>query len=437
MSAKRLGILAVVLVVLAVAAFLTRPTGPAGAVRAPGLGDPVLPELDINQTQRITIESPTGTNELVRARSQWVVASLHEYPADFVRLREQLTGLQALKIGQVMRGDAATRQETGVGDGAKVVTLHGSNDTVLATLRIGQARTGQSAAGGFGGYPDGQYLAVDDESILVVAGSLHGWSERPADWIARQLLQVDAEQVASIAVDDGTQAYQIQIDTNQVMTLEGLGAEETFDAGAAGRLKRALSYLSCQDVADPSLTDEAMGFDEPARYVATLRDGTAYTVTLGAVTNSARYARFAITGGEPAPDEDEDPDRALIQEWTYLIPTYSAESMTVSRETIVKPVEPEPEPEAEEESEPAAEPEPQWEAAPTQEAAPVPEAAPAPDLGGEPAAEPDAAPLPPPLPEVDAPNAEAEAVPMPSAPPPLPPVPPVERPAEAETAGGE
>lgn len=346
MSSKQLLILFVVLTLLGGAAYLTRDRGvtPRGH-DAPAIGDAVVPGLDVNQVQSIVITSPEGSNRLARIEGTWVVGSRYNHPADFARIREQLTGLREVKIGQIMRADDTTRSETGLDEAATMVTLHGAGDTVLATLQVGSPRSRQSASGGYGGYPDGQYLAVGDDHIAVVSGSLNGFSATPTDWIERQLLQLDANEIATIAVRNGSDDYVIQNDTNQVMTLQDLAEDETFEAGPAGQLKRALAYLSCDDVADPALTDEAMGFDAPSTYSATLRDGRVYTATLGAATNNLRHARFTITGDE---------EHAHLQDWTYLLPTYAADAMTTARDTLVKKVENEPDEPALEASAPGA-----------------------------------------------------------------------------------
>lgn len=389
MSTKNLLVLGVVLVLLAAVAYFTRTPPATTEVNALAIGDPVLPELDVNQAQAISITSPEGTNRLSRKGDIWVVNSLYEYPADFSRIREQLTGLLDLSVGQVMRADDATLADTGLGDAATRVTLLGTDDTEIATIRVGSARTTQTPGGGGfgGGYPDGQYVAIDDENVLVVSRPLSGLSTNPTDWIERQLLQVDANEVATISVENGDDSYVIQNDTNQVMTLEGLAENETFESSSASQLKRALSYLSCQSVADPGLSDEAAGLTEAATYTATLRDGRAYAVALGAETNNARYARFTITGDE---------ERTYLQDWTYLIPSYAATSMTVARETLVK------EKEEEEAEEAEADPEP----TPVAEPEPLPE----PESEPAPAAEPE----PPPIPEavqVEEPEAAPEAEP--------------------------
>ena len=383
MSSKKLLILTVLLVILVAVAYMSGHRSSIHYGDSPRPGDTVIPEFDINTIRAIRIANPEATNRLVRKNDVWVVSSLFDYPADFSRIRSELTELTDLKIGQVMKGETSLTDEFGLGTDATSVYLENESEETLAMVRIGSSRTGGSQPGG--GYPRGQYITTDDEYVFLISSSLSGFSSTSSDWIEKQLTQVEADEIETIEVHANDTNYVIHIDDQNVTTLETLGEDESFDAPAADRLKRALAYLNCQSVVDPSLSNEETGLDEPDSYTAHTRDGFSYKVQLGTETNGGRYAHFEISYAEPpaptqaeaeklvpeskkASDESEPtpPREQRMQEklfelqsahqqkvneakdqlddltrlntWTYLIPAYAAASMTLSRDTFTKPI---------------------------------------------------------------------------------------------------
>ena len=385
MSSKKILFLATVMLVLIAVAYLGGHWSSIRSENSPQPGDDVLPEFDINTIRTIRIEGPEATNRLSRKSNVWVVSSLYDYPADFSRIRNELTDLTELKIGQVMKGGASVADEFGLGTNATAIYLENESAQTLVTVRIGSSRTGGSQPGGTGGYPGGQYITTDDENVLLIADSLSGFSTTSSDWIEKRLTQVEADKIETIHVQSGSTNYVIHLDDQAGATLESLREDETFDEPSADRLKRALAYLNCQSVVDPSLSKEEMGLAEPDIYTAKTQDGFTYQVQLGAETNGGRYARIDVSFEEPptptladaeelvpesekASDESDPspPREQRIQErlfelqsdhqqkvneakdqlddltrlntWTYLIPAYAAGSMTLSRDTFIKPI---------------------------------------------------------------------------------------------------
>lgn len=401
MAQRKLLMLTGVLVVLGLIAYWSsRPPRPA-AIQGIRAGDPILADLDLNAIADIEIASTNQTVKLARKDGIWVADSLYDYPVDFTKLRGQLTALPNLKVGQVVRGGEAILAELGLGEQRTTVTFRDEGGSDLAELRIGIPRTAQQDSQ-FGGMPDGHYVRAGEGPVAVVADNLTAWTGDETGWINKQLLQVTGTTLHQVSVDHPDGAYTVSYPDGGSGEVEGLAEGETTNTGNAGRLQRALSYLSFQTVADPTGSDQETGMDSPIVYTAVDQDGVTYTANIGAETADGRYARFDIAYQEPPPPTREDaealvpdeieppqtdepdaddadptddmttptPDREqridaeletltrdhesqvnaireriaeldFIRNWTYILPAYAAESMILSRDEVVNAPEPE------------------------------------------------------------------------------------------------
>ena len=127
-------------------------------------------------------------------------------------------------------------------------------------------------------------------------------------------------------------------------TLEGLGEKEELDSSKTYSLDSALSYLDFNGVADPKKPEAEFGFATGSVYTVSLKNGQSYTAKIGNASGSDRYfkvsAAFAPVGTnatENATLEKAVKDfNAKTGKWTYMISSYSADSMSKSRSDLVK-----------------------------------------------------------------------------------------------------
>ena len=126
--------------------------------------------------------------------------------------------------------------------------------------------------------------------------------------------------------------------------LAGLGEKEELDSSKTYSLDSALSYLDMTGLADAKLTEAELGFATGSGYTVRLKDGKSYTAKIGNPVGGDRYfkvsAAFAAVGTnavENAALEKAVKDfNAKTGKWTYLISSYSADSMSKSRKDLVK-----------------------------------------------------------------------------------------------------
>ncbi|MCL2103895.1 MAG: DUF4340 domain-containing protein [Kiritimatiellaeota bacterium] len=316
-------------------------------LKTPSLtGKPVLKTLDLSEILRIEVsDNGEKTLALESTGEGWVMKSLYDYPADIVKIRENLLALSDLKIGQVATGKKL--------DHALVVDLQGASGKSLATLRLGEKymreATGQMAMYGGGAYPSGRYVATEGDTVYLVTETLDAFDGDPKSWTETQIASVPRTGIvtAEYTVDGETLKME---NKDGVWTLEGLGENEELDTFKLHSVNSTLGNINFNTIADPALTEEQTGMTTGVVFKVTLASGEAYTAKIGAAAGADRYfnlsASFTPTGTDEAADaqatERINAFNAKSGKWTYLIPAYSADNMTKRRADVVKAKEEEP-----------------------------------------------------------------------------------------------
>ena len=401
MSGRKLAILALILVVLGLMAYLSRETPATKATVESTSGTELFENLDVNRVERIEIQADGQTNIIARKDGTWLVGNLFDYPADRAKIVEQLRGLKFLKIGQPILGGEKILEEVGLGNDKRVVRFLDGEGSELATLNIGKARTPSKndqppGPGNFGGgIPDGRYVSTGGDKVILIGDSLSTWAGAADSWVKKQILSVTGTDISTITVSSNDVSYTLNFEGNETR-LSDLAEDEELDAPG---VQRALSYLSFTSVADPALSDEETGMNSAVTYQAKTTDGIIHRVLIGGAPKNeenSRYARVGVSFEAPAPptredaealvpseqepepavdgegtaEEPENPAKSrdeLIQEkldeltaahqrksdetrgkvdelaqlkgWTFVLSKYSAESIAMGRDQLVEKIE--------------------------------------------------------------------------------------------------
>lgn len=393
MSARKLLILAAVLAVLvAVAVFQANRTETKPEYEGLSPGDPLLPGLDVNQVAGVEITSGTTTAIVARKEAKWVVTTMYDYPADFAKLAEVVRRMGDLTVGHVERDGDKFAEDYGFAatGGVVWVRLLDSSRVELATLALGAVKA-SSGEGMFGGYPVGRYVRVGEGPVILVEGP-NDCASRSEDWIQREILQVPPAEASEVLLATSNSSYSLRVKGGGQYEMDGLAEDEEIDQAAASRLVAGLQYFHCKGIADPALADGVMGLDAASTYVLKTADGLQYTAQVGgaAPDPALRYVRVSAEYHKPPPPTREEvetlypetppeaagaetnaaPEAAAGREqeieeeyarrqqeyesqvaaqekklaeitarvsgWTYLVPGYTAESLTIGREMIVR-----------------------------------------------------------------------------------------------------
>lgn len=352
MTTKNLAILAAAAAVLGGAAYYT---SKSGSVKTPSLvGRKVLPAFDMTDVARVEIG---GDKKLALAASEtgWKVESLHGYPADVAKIRENLLKLQELKVGQMASGMKI--------DKPTAVELKNAAGKSVAAVQLGGTHNakprGQMAQFGGGGYPDGRYILFDGKAVLV-KDALDAFDGDPKKWVDTRICKVASSDVTSVTYAKGGESVKLERKDGQ-WKLEGIGAKEELDTSKTYSLDSALSYLDFTGVADPKRTEAELGFATGAVYTATLKNGTVYTAKTGAASGADRWFKVSATfkpagtnAAENAKIEKSVKEfNDTVGKWIYSIASYSADNFFKARKDLVKAKE---EPKKDEVKTPAAAP---------------------------------------------------------------------------------
>ncbi len=391
MSTRKLIVLALVLVALVVLAVFQHRR--AGLVTPGGEGGKplLLPRFDVNQVAGLVLKQGKQTVDIRREKGGWVVKSLYGYPADFSKLASAIRLLAELKAGQVIRGGGDYPGEFGLADkdDPLLISLSDAEGKEMAGLRLGKERT--SSGGKFTRSGRGRYLRVGKGPVILVKEDLGEFRTENRDWIQKDLLKVSPGRIRSISVKTGEGSYALRKNEKGQFTLGGMKKSEQLDQHVVSRLSSSLKNLSCRTIADPAWNDQTLGMTPPARLVAETSDGFTYTVLVGDKDLSGGRAARLKAAYQPPPPPDrkkveaelsssptpsaspgkekvkeekkaraargekefqsrledykkqiaEDRKKAeelkkLFQGWTYILPSYQADTLTLSREKLIK-----------------------------------------------------------------------------------------------------
>lgn len=280
----------------------------------------------------------------------------------------------------------ASEQTVDTQDMGTLVKFLDRTDAVMAAMIIGKEHKKMPAADGsagrgFGGYPDGRYIAAGGKAFLVT----ETFRDIPDDdkaWLNNDLLNVPSSDILAITVT-GPQGKMITLKRPHGggdFALDGLSDTEESESTKVNGLANVMSYLNFNDVADPQLSDEDTGFDKPTVVVAMTEQGKIYTLNLGGSPegSSDRYLRLSAVFEPPErdnppasedaqKDEKKDPDpvedkqetnrkaeeeakrkaeqekfmqevrefNQEVAEWTYLVSSYKVDSVSADRDDFV------------------------------------------------------------------------------------------------------
>lgn len=371
MKNKNVSLLVAVAAVLAALAWMTSHNRtPESTTR---IGHKLLPKLAVNAVDEIIIASATETVRVAKAESGWKVPDHYDYPANFETIRQLMLKLEQLKIGQVITvSDRQREQMELTAASATAITLKTGGNEML-TLLLGANRIPENAAPGpygMGSMPDGRYVAIkDDPSAYLIGDVLREVSTQSTRWMDTSLLDVSAESVTDITIenpDDG--AFTVSKGNDEKLNFAPADESTPFDDTKSYALTGALSYLTIQDIADPALDDEALGFKAARRFTVKTKDGTRYDLQVSDPVDASgdRNIRIAVAFDEPpstppaAPDADKkdlqaEADRltsinaaktkaaelnAKLSPWTFRISSYKANTFASTHDSLVKKPEP-------------------------------------------------------------------------------------------------
>lgn len=325
MNVKKLVVLAVIAVLLSGLAYMSskksrqRRTAPSSM-----MGKPVLESIQateaLNSIEEIVFTTANSTTVAARVDGTWVAPDKFNYPVNFTRIRDFLRKLRELKIGQMVSGDERQLKElqllppeNGTADSAgTLIDLRDGSGNTVASMLVGKEHMRSAPADGpapygmRGGYPNGRYVSSAGRACLV-SDTLGDMPGSVRDWMETSIGSVTASDPQELTISHGDKSVTLRRSEEGALEFPDLSRKEEMDAGKVNGIATILSYLSFDDVADPSLSDEALGFDKPVTCSSRNGKNQVFALLAGGSPEGSdnRYVRLTASY---SPSEEESVD---------------------------------------------------------------------------------------------------------------------------------
>jgi len=219
------------------------------------MGDKLFADLPVNAVTTVTLADSENRVVLVKGNKVWQVDGRGGYPADFDQLRELVVKLSRLKIGRsfpastesLARLSLMAPSATDASSTGKQITLTDASGKILANVILGQRRETDNGEGG------GQYLKkVDADTIFLVDGNFRFLKTAPAQWLKKEIIDVNAEEVKSVACyvgDVRTPIYTLlRPEKGEMARMTPVPPGRTADPAKIDQVFDALAPLTLDDV---------------------------------------------------------------------------------------------------------------------------------------------------------------------------------------------
>lgn len=194
-SAAAIMVIAAIVAVSMQTAPVTIPTG-----RALVFPD-VAPRL--NDVAGIEVQTAKRKFTIRKADDNWVVADVGNYPVVFEKVKTALVDISQLKLLEAKTADKSRYDRLEVEDvtakkaKSRRLTLRDGKGAVLAAGIIGKRNESL-----FGTDKGGTYLRKGDEAQSWLAEGVVRLGDTPADWVAKDVIDVDGANIKSLTVTE-------------------------------------------------------------------------------------------------------------------------------------------------------------------------------------------------------------------------------------------
>jgi len=224
--------------------------------------DKVFPDLERDQVQTLAIHNSHGDFTLVKKDGEWRLTAPIDFPADSSAVSSVLGTLTSLKEERRLQPSEVEAGAYGL-DSPPIKVTATTQKGASYDLAVGEET------------PLGSKRAVrrdDDKDILLCAGWFVKDIDKPLDdWRSRSVLDVSADQVASLQVVSGKDHIQVAKEGELWKLLEPV--KDLADRDQVRGLINDLDGLRVEEFVDgQEVQTGALGLDTPAFRVTVIRD---------------------------------------------------------------------------------------------------------------------------------------------------------------------
>lgn len=307
----------------------------------------LFPNLPVNDIQKITIKSDKIFTEIISGNKEWTVANRDNYPADFNKVRQLLTGLNEVKvIREPQVGSSQMNRLKVTKEKGMEISLFDKDGKVVQSIIFGKRHfsdsADESAVSTNGQVPSGRYVRLNEKSPKVLLLDQH-FSNIDADatnWIDKSFVQMGI--IKSISVmfrEHPNENWELSSnDKKGNMKLQGLAENQK---GDLGKIKSLVNFFPSPKIVDIA-TDKEMLKLVKLNTIVTIEDedGFLYQYAFGTEiddTTLVKVRTMLIEPSEKLTPKFEKENK--YSQWVYQIPTSLIEAFKFKRSELIKTIE--------------------------------------------------------------------------------------------------
>jgi len=339
-----------------------------------GEGGKLIPNLPVGEAiAKISISEGTNTLTLAKQDDKWCVEERGGYPANYGEISSAVLKLRDLKpvqTEQVGESQLGRLQLLPPGDGANTATsveFRDASGKVLTSLLLGKTQMredAQMSQFGGGSMPAGRWVMVDGakDKVALVSDPLSNLKPEAGSWLNKDFIKVEKIKSIAVTYPEATNSWSVSRtnETGTDWTLANAKGDETLDSSKTSGFGWALSSPSFNDVATSS-DIPSLATGKATTVTLETFDGFTYNLRVGEEGDSSRPLSFTVTAelsnerkaGENESAEDKtrldkefaDAHKKLsdklaaenaLEKWTYLVPSYTLDSLLKQRGELLQ-----------------------------------------------------------------------------------------------------
>ena len=284
MKTKQLLILGAIFVVLVVVVLLfENPFGQSEYEKKVETATPLFPNFDKEQVGKIEIVATGETTTLSKQDSNWIVASMNNYPADSEGITELLSKVAEFKNTQRVSNNPEKQAEFEVDSTGVEAKLMDTNDKLLAHLFVGKTTPG---------FLSSYVRAADSNDVYVAQGYLQSvFDKGERTWKDRTIFDFNKGIVTQLNISSPEETVELRLDaegTWQMLKPIASAVKQT----EVDSLLTTLSGLDTDDFAEMPDDLGAYGLDMPESTISAVRnDGITATLHIGNEEDGKLYVK--------------------------------------------------------------------------------------------------------------------------------------------------
>jgi hypothetical protein len=249
----------------------------------------VLPELAADDVISIVVDGREGRVKLEKSEDEWRLVEPFAYPADASKVSSALSALTGLEADRRLPAAGADPAEYGLDEPVLTVDL-GTSDGDAVEIVVGdELPLGSKRA---------LEVAGSDEIVVASGWFVNDLDREVDDWRSRQVVDVTADQVASIDIQTGPDHIQV-VRLGDEWQLES-PLQDLADADHLQGLISDLNSLQIEEFLDGPQNPAELGLDAPAYEVVLVRSdgGEPLRLDLGAQREGESGTEVACRRGD-------------------------------------------------------------------------------------------------------------------------------------------